>query len=304
MPMMEKSKLHAFAVKAAKPPNGAVMLAQKRNASKAPPPMAGKPAAPAAAAPGDEMEEESVNLFDLVEEAAQKAESGEDVDLEDVVAETQSAGPDDVPEWVEDPAKWAEAAEAVGLGVPGTEDKYDEPIVVTAYLYKMIGGPVKGLELPDVPVKPEDEEGESDMSKPGAAAKAIQARAASKGAPPAAGAASKAPPAGAKAPPAAPGKAPPAATGKAPGPAAGAEGGDELKQMLDEAAEQAASTPDPEVVEKLQLEPPQEGTPPSWAVDQDKWAKAEEAVKMHWDEYPEPFMVVAHVYKNMGGAIQ
>jgi len=74
--------------------------------------------------------------------------------------------------------------------------------------------------------------------------------------------------------------------------------------MIDQAAQQATASPDPALVAKLQADPPMEGQPPSWAVDQAKWTTAEMAVKPHWAEYPEPWIVVAHVYKNMGGGVQ
>ena len=74
--------------------------------------------------------------------------------------------------------------------------------------------------------------------------------------------------------------------------------------MLDQAAQQATASPDPALVAKLQQETPAEGAPPSWAVDQEKWSTAEQAVKPHWHEYPDPWIVVAHIYKNMGGGLQ
>ena len=294
MAQMEKSKLMAFAKKTANPPSAATALAQKRMAAKAPPP-AGAPAPhgePHAEAPHmGEGQEEQVDLFELVEEAATAAEAGQDIDLEDIVAGTKSTGPQDAPAWAEDPAKWAEAAEAVGLGIPGTEDKYEEPVIVAAYLYKMLQGPVKGLEIPAPPAVPEGE-GPTDMAKPGAAAKALQARGAGKPPPHAA----QAP----RAPLAAPGAAKPS-EGKPGAPEAGPE--DELKKMVDAAAASAQMNPDPSLTQKLQTEPPQEGMAPSWAADGDKWTKAESAVKPHWTEYPEPFLVVGHIYLAMGGGV-
>lgn len=347
MPQMEKSKLQAFAKKTATPPPAATALAQKRAVK--PPAPAAPPghAPPAPAAPGDETE---VHLHELVEEAAQEAETGTDMDLEDTIAGGKSDGAHDVPPWAEDPQKWAEAAEAVGLG-GAANDMYDEPYAVTAYLYKKIGGPVKGgaTDIPPPPEAPEGEHPGSDMSKPGAAASALKARSAGKppapaaphpaapGAAPAPKAAAPGAPPPAKPevkPPAKPGDKPaappPAKLGASPTPhaakppAAGPPGaaaphpaaapppggappeeggGDELKQIVDQAAQEAASNPDPALMEKLQAEPPSEGMAPSWAADQDKWAKAEEAVKPHWADYPDPFVVVAHIYKKMGGAV-
>lgn len=77
--------------------------------------------------------------------------------------------------------------------------------------------------------------------------------------------------------------------------------GDQLAQMVDQAAQEAHGTPDPTLAQHLQAEPPQEGQPPSWAADPQKWTTAEAAVKPHWQNYPDPFLVVAHVYKSMGG---
>lgn len=322
MPVMDKQKLLAFAKKKAAPPPAAQALAQKKAQGSAPAPAAPAGHAPPGAAPhagavpphpgaapggpaapGDQQ----VHLHELVEEAAQEAEAGHDVDLEDVIAGTHEATADQAPPWAEDPAKWKEAAEAVGLGVPGTEDKYDEPVVVAAYLYKKIGGPVKGLTELQPPPEAPDEPKHADMSKPGAAASAIHAKAtAAKAAagPPAAGAkpAPKAPPTGPAG--AAPVHgAPPAAGAKPPAGQPGADGGGDLKAMLDQAAQQAVSSPDPAITQALQAEAPQEGQPPSWAADHDKWTQAEAAVKQHWADYPDPWVVVAHVYKNMGGQV-
>jgi hypothetical protein len=191
-----KSSVSAFAKKAATPPPAASLLAKKRAMAAQPPPAVPAappappmpaPAAPAMARPPAPMmpgmpegDGTPVNLFELVEEAAQAAEGQADPDIEDAIAGSDSQGPDDPPEFAQDPEKWAEAAEAVGLGVPGTEDKYDEPFAVTVYLYAMIGGamaPAEGAEPPPEEKAPE----ESDMSKPGTAAKAIQARAAARG---------------------------------------------------------------------------------------------------------------------------
>lgn len=338
LPQIEKSKLHAFAKKAASPPPAAQLLAKKRAMAKAAPPAApppapaapGAPPAPAAqaGAPPEDME---MYLHELVEEAAQEAEAGADVDLEDAIGGTKTFSAEQPPEWALDAEKWAEAAQAVGLGGAG-DDMYEEPGVVAAYLYKKMGGEVAGMEIPPAPGEGELDEGETDITKPGAAAKAMAtAAAAKKGAPGAAAA----PPAGPKAPPApaaakppgvpaappaappakvvvSPPKPPPAPAGAAPGappvaPAAGdgsVIGGDPLKQILDQAAQQATSNPDPAITTALQSEPPAEGQAPSWAADPDKWMKAEEAVKPHWQEYPQPFLVVAHVYKNMGGTVQ
>lgn len=41
--------------------------------------------------------------------------------------------------------------------------------------------------------------------------------------------------------------------------------------------------------------------PASWVGDEGTWEKAKAAVKPRWDEYDEPYAVVAHVYEKMGG---
>jgi hypothetical protein len=47
----------------------------------------------------------------------------------------------------------------------------------------------------------------------------------------------------------------------------------------------------------------EENNPPSWVEDEDIWEKAKDAVEDKWDEYDEPYAVVAHVYQQMGGGI-
>jgi hypothetical protein len=47
-----------------------------------------------------------------------------------------------------------------------------------------------------------------------------------------------------------------------------------------------------------------ENNPPQWVLDEETWEKASDAVEPYWDEYDEPYAVVTHVYKAMGGAIQ
>jgi hypothetical protein len=143
------------------------------------------PADPNAPPPPAPLPEEEVHIFELVEDAAQAAEGALDQELEDIITTApESQGPDDPPAWATNPDQWREAAEAVGLGA-GAEDKYEEPFVVTCYLYKMIGGPIEGgeggKEEGDLPP-------DADMAKPGAAAKAIHARGAARAAaaPPAA----------------------------------------------------------------------------------------------------------------------
>jgi len=143
-----------------------------------PPPAPGHDDATEAPHPGEEQE---VHIFELVEDAAQAAEGAVDPELEDIITSApESQGPDDPPQWAGDPEKWKEAAEAVGLGA-GAEDKYEEPFVVTAYLYKMIGGAVAtpGEDGEMGPPPPP-----ADVTKPGGAAAALHARGAARAAAP------------------------------------------------------------------------------------------------------------------------
>ena len=259
MPMMEKSKLLNFAKKSASKPSAVGLLAQKRAEAKGTKPDASVEL-PHEEMPGDEQE---VYLHELVEESAQEAEAGQDIELEDAIAGSHSQSLEDVPAWAEDQEKWREAAEAVGLGSAG-HDLYDEPDVVTAYLYRKLGGPVKGMEIPAPPEAPQVD-GQTDMAKPGAAAKAIHAAKAVK-------------------------------TNNA---GEGATG--ELKAMLDEAVREG---PSPDIVEKLKTYNPEvDGNPPPWAEDADKWDRAVEAVKPYWDKYDEPYAVVSTIYSKLGGGI-
>lgn len=295
MPPLEKQKLLTFAKKANSPKPVAKLLAEKRASATQPPP--GGPPAPAAALPEDD-EEREVMLHEMVEEAAQEAEAGADLELEDAIAGYTSKDPQEVPDWVEDPDKWADVVEAVDLN--GTApDMYDEPLVVAAYLYKKIGGGVKGISSAEG--ADASEEASPDMSKPGSAAKALQARAAAKGG---ASEAAGAPPAGA----APPGKPAPGGKSVAPKPKPGEETGGEEEEAapdVDAAAKEAQENPDPDLTAKLQdYDPERDGEPPSWATDAELWGKAKAAVEPKWTEYDAPYAVVAHLYKSMGGTTQ
>jgi hypothetical protein len=47
------------------------------------------------------------------------------------------------------------------------------------------------------------------------------------------------------------------------------------------------------------------GNPPAWVASPSIWNRAREAVeKGHWERYDEPWAVVAHVYRNMGGGVK
>ena len=41
--------------------------------------------------------------------------------------------------------------------------------------------------------------------------------------------------------------------------------------------------------------------PPSWVADEALWERAKLAVRPYWDNYSEPWAVVASVYEQMGG---
>lgn len=260
-----------------------------------------KPGAAAKPAPDkvslDEMTPQE--LAAMVEEAAQEAEAGQDTELEDALVDFLNGDTSQPPQWAGDAELWQKAIEAVGVGTPD-EAKYDEPLVVAAYLYKKLGGAVGGEPAAhEAGEAPHEEAAEhAAKPKPGAAKPAMGAK------PPAPGAKPGAKPAAAPAKGGVgnPALKQPPVHGEA---GEGQEPGGQLKQVLDQAAEQAKTNPDPQLKEKLAgYDPARDGNPPSWATDPDKWAEAEKAVKPHWDEYDEPYAVVAHVYKNMGGGVQ
>lgn len=41
--------------------------------------------------------------------------------------------------------------------------------------------------------------------------------------------------------------------------------------------------------------------PPSWVHDEPTWERAKAEVRPYWHNYSDPWAVVAHVYRNMGG---
>jgi hypothetical protein len=43
------------------------------------------------------------------------------------------------------------------------------------------------------------------------------------------------------------------------------------------------------------------GNPPSWVENKAIWTRAKKEVKKHWKKYEEPYGVIAHVYRSMGG---
>lgn len=148
----------AAAASPPKPPaKPGMSLGKKLLGAKAP---AGPPALPGAVKPPDDNEAgapQPGNAAEGVEHAAQAAEAGADAELEDILAGTEMPPPSDgtgepppPPPWATDPQKWQEAADAVGLGDPDMEARYDEPFVVAAYLYKQMGGPISPDALAEV----------------------------------------------------------------------------------------------------------------------------------------------------------
>lgn len=253
---IDRAKIKGFAKRAATPPSAAVALAKKRAAAKAAPSVESEEDE----TPGEETDhpDSGLPIYELVDRAAEAAEKGEDTELEDAMAGATSTGPDDPPPGF-DPAKWAEAAEAVGLGPDGpAQDQFAEPAIVTAYLYKLIGGPTPGEDASAA--APTDED--SDMAKPGAAAKAL-AR------------------------------------------ARGAMSAQPDAEHAEIGAKEATEAPDPELVEKLKdYDPERDGNPPAWVEDEATWERAKKAVEPKWSEYDEPYAVVAHTYRSMGGTVK
>lgn len=341
MPIVPKANLLAFAKQKASPPPAAGLLAQKRSMVKKPAPVA--PGAKPAGAPQPQgAGGQQVHAFELVEEAAQEAEAGANTALEDIISGTENADPTQPPAWAEDPNIWAEAVQAVGIGA-GAEEKYAEPFVVAAYLYAKLGGPVTGL-APDgaaqpaagqpapqgKPPAPGQPPGQTDVTKPGAAAKAIHAAAAAKkapggaapaggapkgppGAPPAKGGPPGAPPGGKKPTIGNPALAKHPAHGTDKAPPKDATGGKDGAKPLEEGKDAGGGAPQvpepheplnlsPEMTQQLQgYDPERDGNPPSWIADEATWEKAKKAVEPRWAEYDEPYAVVAHVYESMGG---
>lgn len=325
-------------------PHGAVSAVKDGNNGIIPKPSGMPPPGAAAGAPPTPGSAEG-DIGALLEQAAQAAEGALDPELEDLLVDYMHGDMTQPPAWATDMATWTKAAEAVGLGKGDTELAYEEPFVVAAYLYKMMGGPTAPapqvqdpvgepaggpttpppaahpVQKPAAVAKPPMKPG-APPAKPGAAPPAKPGAKPAPGAQPEAGvrgmagklAAAKGgmkppapgakpgaappkpgiPPAGAKPPAPAHAAAPPA--GQPPAP----EGGD----VVEMAAQQAMQTPDPEV-EALAAtyDPEVDGNPPSWAADAEIWSQAESQVKPRWEEFEAPWMVVAHVYKALGGNI-
>src|SRR5581483_6077385 len=130
-------------------------------------------------------------LAQLVEEAAQEAEAGQDHEIEDKLVDYMHGDQSAPPAWATDHDLWQKAADAVGLG--GADDqKYDEPYAVVAYLYKKLGGQMQPAAAHDAGA-----EGHADPAAQHPAAKPPAPGAKPGAPPPAAGAK---PPMGSKPP--------------------------------------------------------------------------------------------------------
>lgn len=81
---------------------------------------------------------------------------------------------------------------------------------------------------------------------------------------------------------------------------------DYSKLVEEEAKRVADGDGDEELMQKITgYDSEIDGNPPAWVEDESTWEKAKEAVDPEGEgaKYDEPYAVVAHVYKRMGGAI-
>jgi hypothetical protein len=252
-------------------------------------PLASKLKALVGAKPEDDGQE--VHIQDLVDEAAKEAQAAQDPEVEDaLVGHDSGATADAPPAFASDKDKWAEAAEAVGLGTPKA-DAFDEPVAVAAYLYKKLGGAMgAATEQPEGSPAPSpagaDDAGAVKPEHVRAAAGKLMA--AKQGKSPAA-----------PKPAAAPGAAP-----TQPGEEKPQHDGNITGHVVSKAAQAVKESPDPELDKVMEnYDPTTDGNPPTWAEDADTWAAAEAAVKPTWEQHAQPYHVVAHVYKQMGGTV-
>jgi hypothetical protein len=280
---LDKMKLQAFAKKQSAPPSGLSLLAKKK---KPPAPAIDgvidaeesmPPAAPVPGAADAPPEETGGEMFtsEMVEKAAADAAASSDQELEDALGVSGTPVDATPPAWATDADKWAQAAEAVGLGVPDAAMAYDEPGVVAAYLYKQMGGAVQGQDMvPPVAGaegSPEEEAAETPEHE-----------------------ASEAPPQ----------EAAEHAMGASPDGGDGDQGS--IESLVAEAAKGGELSP--EMQDKLTAyDPAVDGDPPNWILDEDadKWAQAKAAVEASgWDQYDAPYSVVAAVYEKLGGGVK
>jgi hypothetical protein len=77
---------------------------------------------------------------------------------------------------------------------------------------------------------------------------------------------------------------------------------DDVSAMVDAAAKKIADGKGDPKLMKLAKGVTAKNNPPAWVADEAIWEKAKKAVEPKWDDYDEPYAVVATVYKSMGGA--
>ena len=83
----------------------------------------------------------------------------------------------------------------------------------------------------------------------------------------------------------------------------GEEGDDEKHVDVNAIAQRVQSGKGDKRLMKLAQGVTEENNPPEWVEDEDIWEKAKDAVEPKWDDYDEPYAVVAHVYEAMGGGV-
>jgi hypothetical protein len=77
-----------------------------------------------------------------------------------------------------------------------------------------------------------------------------------------------------------------------------------VEELVEQAVQQAATSPDPALAPLLAAyDPARDGDPPQWAPDADLWAQAKQAIAPTWASHQKPYDVVAHIYKAMGGNV-
>lgn len=302
---LDKSKLATMMkLQAQKPTAGQLMLKKKALLEQPlpdePEPTEVQPTPEASAAPMDEYEQ-ALAMPGMVEEAAQEAEAAADEELEGMIPSIYTED-GSAPVWA-DPDLWAKAQEAVGIGTPD-EERYEEPMAVVAYLYRKLGGSLDGVapqtgESEMGEMDEEDEEGEgtgeNEMGEEGEASEVTGGAVRNM-----AGRLLAAKTQAAGNPAAAPASFDEAATSAGSGNEE--QSPEDINALVEEAADEALSSMDPEVAEYLAgYDAERDGNPPEWVADEATWEKAVAAVKPKWDDYEEPYAVVAHVYKKMGG---
>lgn len=90
-------------------------------------------------------------------------------------------------------------------------------------------------------------------------------------------------------------------------PEAPGEGEDEPHAEVDveKAAEAAEAKANPQIAELVDgYDPEVQGNPPAWVASEATWEEAKKAVEPTWDNYDDPWAVVAHVYEQMGGSFK